>query len=101
MEHLAFVIDSATIGGVLRRRSEAMKRFPLKLLAILPAALLLGGCVAVPYDPYYSAPAAYSTYPVYPAYPAYPTYPAYPAYSAPYSSFYFGYGWGGGRRWHR
>ncbi|MFJ3045109.1 hypothetical protein ACIPEN_04665 [Herbaspirillum chlorophenolicum] len=67
-----------------------MKRF-LYLLAV-PAVLLLNGCVAVPYDPYYGA------------YPAQPVYAApYPYYSYPSTSFYFGYGggWGGrgyGRR---
>ncbi|AYR24114.1 MULTISPECIES: hypothetical protein [Herbaspirillum] len=74
-------------------------------LAVLPAALLLGGCVAVPANSYggtavYSAPPVYSTAPYY-AYPAYPVYPAYPGYSYPSSSFYFGYssGWGGRGRW--
>lgn len=76
-----------------------MKRFAPKLLFVLPAAMMLGGCVAVPYDPYYSAPVAYPAYPSYPAYPAYSTYPD---YAVPYSSFYFGYGWGGGGgRWRR
>jgi hypothetical protein len=72
------------------------------LLAVLPAALLLGGCVAVPVSPYNGA-AVYPAQPVYayPSYPAYSTYPAYPAYSYPSSSFYFGYssGWGGRGRW--
>ncbi|NUU00225.1 hypothetical protein [Herbaspirillum robiniae] len=62
---------------------------PYLLLLALPAVLLLGGCVAVPYDPYYGGPA-------YPAYQA-PAY--YPYYS--YPSVYFGYGggWGGRGHW--
>ncbi|EJM98520.1 hypothetical protein [Herbaspirillum sp. YR522] len=65
------------------------------VLVVLPA-LVLGGCVAVPYDPYYGAQPAYSTYPAYPGYGAYPVQPA---YVAPYSSsFYFGYGGGWGHR---
>ncbi|MBW9332495.1 hypothetical protein FEE59_03125 [Herbaspirillum sp. RU 5E] len=73
------------------------------LLTVLPATLLLGGCVAVPASPYNGA-AVYPAQPVYSpyyAYPAYPAYPSYPAYSYPSSSFYFGYssGWGGHRRW--
>lgn len=74
-----------------------MKRY-LYLLAI-PAVLLLGGCVAVPYDPYYGGQA----YPAYPVYPAQPVYTPYPYYSYPSSSIYFGYGggWGGHRHWRR
>lgn len=74
----------------------------LRVLAVsAAAALLLGGCVAVPYDPYYGAQAypAYSTYPTYPAYQVQPGYSPY--YSYPSSSVYFGYssGWGGHGRW--
>ncbi|MBB5392887.1 MULTISPECIES: hypothetical protein [unclassified Herbaspirillum] len=71
-----------------------MKRF-LYLLAA-PAVLLLSGCVAVPYDPYYGGPVAYPAQPVYAA--------PYPYYSYPSTSIYFGYGggWGGGRgHWRR
>lgn len=70
------------------------------LLTVLPAALLLGGCVAVPANPYNGA-AVYPAQPVYSPYYAYPAYPVYPAYGYPSSSFYFGYssGWGGHGRW--
>ena len=74
----------------------------LACLAVLPAALMLGGCVAVPVDPYNGA-AVYPAQPVYSpyyAYPAYPADPAYPAYSYPSSSFYFGYSSGWGRHGH-
>ncbi|HZG21287.1 MAG TPA: hypothetical protein VE092_14845 [Herbaspirillum sp.] len=69
-------------------------------LAVLPAAMLLGGCVAVPVSPYDGA-AVYPAQPVYSPYYAYPSYPAYPAYSYPSSSLYFGYssGWGRHGRW--
>ncbi|RFB73774.1 MULTISPECIES: hypothetical protein [unclassified Herbaspirillum] len=59
-----------------------------RLLWIIPA-LLLGGCVAVPYDPY-----PYYGY----AQPA-------PVYVVPSASVYYGYGggyrggWGGRGRW--
>jgi hypothetical protein len=53
------------------RQEGIMKR----LLWIIPA-LMLGGCVAVPYDPYYAQPA--------------------PVYVVPSASVYYGYGWGGG-----
>lgn len=60
-----------------------------RLLWIVPA-LLLGGCVAVPYDPY---PYAYQS-PVYAA-------PA-PVYVAPSAGVYYGYGRGYyGGRWRR
>ncbi|KAF1038914.1 MAG: hypothetical protein GAK35_03749 [Herbaspirillum frisingense] len=77
-----------------------MKRY--LYLLVVPAALMLGGCVAVPYDPYYDSAAVYPAQPAYYPY-AYPAYPAYPAYSYPSSSFYFGYssGWGGRGHWRR
>ncbi|MFL9923681.1 hypothetical protein PQR62_05375 [Herbaspirillum lusitanum] len=57
----------------------------LRCLIASFAVMALGGCVAVPYDPYYSPQAVY--------------YPVQPVYTPYYSSFYFGYGggWGGGR----
>jgi len=59
------------------RQEGIMKR----LLWIIPA-LMLGGCVAVPYDPNpyygYGQPA--------------------PVYVVPAPSVYYGYGWGGGYR---
>lgn len=77
-----------------------IRKFSRILLGLIPA-LLLGGCVAVPYDPYYGGQAAYPAYSTYPAYPAYGAYPAQPVYVAPYSSsFYFGYGGGWGHRGH-
>lgn len=48
-----------------------------RLLWVIPA-LMLGGCVAVPYDPYYASPA--------------------PVYVVPSASVYYGTGWGGGYR---
>ncbi len=71
---------------------------PHLYLALLPVALMLGGCVAVPVDPYGGA-VAYPAQPVYSPYYAYPAYPGY--YGYPSSSIYFGYGggWGRGGRW--
>lgn len=68
---------------------------PHRLLMLPALALTLGGCVAVPADPYAVA------YPAQPVYSPYYAYPAYPAYSYPSSSIYFGYGggWGRGGRW--
>ena len=58
----------------------------VRLLAASAVGVLLGGCVAVPADPYYDAAPAYPTYPgTYPqTYPnAYPVYPMpHPGYDA-------------------
>ena len=58
----------------------------VRLLAASAVGVLLGGCVAVPADPYYDAAPAYPTYPgTYPqTYPnAYPVYPVpHPGYDA-------------------
>ncbi|MQR01362.1 hypothetical protein [Glaciimonas soli] len=73
----------------------------LLLLGTIGATMLLGGCVAVPYDGYgYGAVPAYGT-PYYAPYGAVDSAYVYPAIGVGVGvGYYRGWGWGRGGGWH-